>query len=103
MPGPSAPAPSPGLPNAPAQAAPAPSAPAPAIDKAEQVRGLSCFTGGLLSAVGAWAFAEFVATAAVGGSTWPVSVPLIAAAFVTGCGVGSMSLPAFYALFASPT
>jgi hypothetical protein len=85
--------------NVPVEAAASPSAPAPIIGAAEQVRGLSCVTGGLMAATGSWAFTQFVAGATIAGSTWPVALPLMATAFVTGCSVGSMSLPAFFVLF----
>jgi hypothetical protein len=48
--------------------------------------------GGTVAAVGAWAYAEFVVMATVTGAT-AVLIPVLAAAFVTGCGIGTIALP----------
>jgi hypothetical protein len=49
--------------------------------------------GGTVAVAGAWAYAEFVVMATVTGATAPVLVPILATAFVTGCGIGTIALP----------
>jgi hypothetical protein len=60
---------------------------------AQRSQAWSCLIGGTLAAAGAWAYAEFVVMATVTGATAPVLVPVLAAAFVTGCSVGTIALP----------
>ena len=51
---------------------------------------MSCLVGGSVAALGAWAYAQLALMAAAGG---PALIPALAAAFVTGCGIGTIALP----------
>lgn len=73
-----------------------PSTTAPAPESAAAARrseAWSCVIGGTIAALGAWAYAELVVMAAVTGSAAPVLLPVLATAFVTGCGIGTIALP----------
>jgi len=58
----------------------------------QEFQGLSCLTFGAGAALGSLAYAELLATATAG-VTAPLLVPVMATAFVAGCGVGAVLSP----------
>lgn len=84
------------LSGAPARAQ-APQAPAPLPEGISypEFQGLGCILGGIIVATGAAAYVE-VLTA---GISPPVVVPVMAAGFVAGCGVGSIMAPGLWWIY----
>jgi hypothetical protein len=61
----------------------------------QEFQGLSCLVGGSLSSIATLGYTEIVASAAAAatGATVSVVAPLMATAFVAGCGVGAIISP----------
>lgn len=80
---------------APAQAQrgdPAP-APLPPSITLQEFQGVSCLVGGTAGGLAAWTYAEVFITGGIAGSSLPILLPVVATAFVAGCGVGSIVSP----------
>jgi hypothetical protein len=64
-----------------------------------EYQGLGCLTGGLIGAVGVYAYSDAIALAVTGVVTNPVLlIPVMATGLAIGCSVGSMMSPAFLLL-----
>ena len=58
-----------------------------------EFQGVSCLVGGTTGAIAAWTYGEVFLAGAIAGSSLPILVPIVATAFVAGCGVGSLMSP----------
>jgi hypothetical protein len=68
-------------------------APQPQEITTSEFQGLSCLVGGTFGGLAAWTYSEIFLAGAIAGSSLPVVIPVVATAFVAGCGVGSVMAP----------
>lgn len=66
--------------------------PGPEITLSE-FQGLSCIVGGGFGAFAAWAYSEVFLAGAIAGPSLSVVIPVVATAYVAGCGVASLMAP----------
>jgi hypothetical protein len=76
-----------------AQRADAPPASLPPTINMSEFQGVSCLVGGTAGGLAAWTYAEVFIAGAIAGSSLPIVLPVVATAFVAGCGVGSVMSP----------
>lgn len=78
-----------------AQTVPSPAPPLPEGITYPEFQGLGCLIGGTIVAISAATYAEAVTV----GATTPLVVPVMAAGFVAGCGVGSIMSPGLWWIY----
>jgi hypothetical protein len=78
-----------------AQLAPAPPTPLPEGITYPEFQGLGCLIGGTIVAISAATYAEVVTV----GAATPLVIPVMAAGFVAGCGVGAIMSPGLWWIY----